>query len=189
MRRPVVFAALLTLTLAGQACSGYVELDVTFFTEMDLAREVTTDAALEVGPEGGAVEFLHRVDVDLTEDSDQLSGQVSEVVLNEVNWRIPENTMTSDLHGVSLLVAPLASLSVDDEDVVPLGTIALIPAGTTIKTTTLPTTPTGEAALKQHLTTLQFTLFIQGYVTVDDPEALPIGKSLIEVDAKGEIHR
>jgi hypothetical protein len=189
MRRRILLVTLAMVALSGQACSGYVELDVTFFTEMDLEKEVPSDAAVDIDVEGGAYEFLHRVDVDLTEDSDDLSGQVSQVVLKEVSWRVPENTMTGDLHGITLLVGPLASLTADDDSVVTLGTIPLVPAGTLIETTDLDTLPEGEAALKEHLMGMQFTLFVKGYAEIEDPEALPIGKSLIEVDARGEIHR
>ncbi len=189
MRRRLLLTAIATITLLAQACSGYVELDVTFFTEMDLEKEVPADAAVDVDAEGGAYEFVHRVDVDLTEDSGQLDGQVSQVVLNEVAWRVPENTMTGDLHGITLLVGPLASLGPDDDNIVVLGTIPLVPAGKTINTTELATLPEGEAALKDHLMKMQFTLFVRGYAEIEDPEHLPIGKSLIEVDARGEIHR
>lgn len=189
MRRKLLLILIATIALSTQACAGYVELDVTFFTEMDLEQEVSADAVAEQAAEGGAVEFLHRVDVDLSESSDQLSSQVDEVILDEVNYRVPENTMTGDLHGITLLVGPLASLSPDDERVVELGTIPQVPAGTTIETTALPMLPAGEAALKEHLMSAQFTLFVRGYAAIDNPETPPIGKSLIEVDAKGELHK
>ena len=180
----------LQLLVSLTACGGFVDLDVTFFTEMNLDKELDAATIADIPPVGGSVEFVHRVDVDLTEDADPaLTDNVDDVVLEEIAYRVPENNMTGDLRNVSMLIGPVGTLGPREPGVSTLGVVAHIPAGTVIDTTDLDTTARGEAALTEYLHEMQFTMFVKGYAQVDDPSSPPTGKCLIEVDARGTIHK
>jgi hypothetical protein len=164
-----------------------VELDLTFFTSVTLGDEITPDKAGEI-TDTGSVAFLHRIDVDLTKDRDNIPGEIGDIILHSVAWRVPENSMTTDLRDVSILVAPASSTSPDDTDAIPVGSIDLIPAFRTVASTPLTPITAGQAALQKHLTESKFTLYVVGYIEVASPDYLPEGSSTIEIDVHGEIH-
>ena len=179
-------ATIVTTALFMQSCAGYVELDLTFFTEMDLGSEVTAEKHDEVY-DTGAVAFIHRVDVDLTESNGDLASSVDDVVIQGLAWRVPENTMTADLRDISLLIAPADSESPDTAT--PIATIDRIPAGAVVETTPIATMTVGEMALEKQMKQMHFAVYIVGYIQVDDPANAPTGTSAIEIDVRGEIHR
>ena len=186
LRRLTLLAALLALSVSG--CGLYLDLDVTLFTRVELEealQETVTPEDLPAG--GGRVSVVYKTEIDLTEDiGDEVDGGGVELVLEQLHYRVPENTVTTDMHNVEIVLADAGADSpVGGES---LGFVAIIPARTTVETTPLETDLKGEQALEERLKALTFTVFVLADVDVEpEPAPMPSGEAMIEVDVQAQV--
>ena len=183
-------SALALMLLMTPGCSGYVDLDVTLFDHVDLTEQLENHTIDTLPTEGGAVEVMRRAELDLSGQlGDDLLGQVDDITIQELSYRVPENSMTTELDAITIYIGPIDALTPKDEGVVELARLNRLSPMTTIETTPLPAGSVGRAGLIYHLLQFKMTMFITATVQVRDPSQMPTGTGLIEIDVKASVHK
>lgn len=193
----IVALCLAPLFFYTSGCGGYVDLDVTIFSRLNLDTAVP-ESSYDIpedqlpGPnEALRVEFSQFTEVDLSQQiNESVTDQVDDIFLDSIRYRVPENNMAASLSEVALYIAPVGTPSAQHADAVHLGTIDFITAGTAIEDRAFPLTSEGHRAIQYYLMQTKFVIFITGTALARgvDSEDRASGDALIELDIVGSAH-
>lgn len=112
------------------------------------------------------------------------------VTIDGASYQVMDNELSTDLPMLTIYVAPVTVMSPDDPMAKDIGTIAPIPAMTTVDETMVDYTPTGKADLAATMKefTTPFNLLVGSTISLGAGDAVPSGKLTATVTVTAHAH-
>lgn len=157
-------------------CATAVQLACTMNCSGTCSAAQTCDLSLDISRSQAVDLLTEKPELKAIDDEPLIK-----VTIDSVSYEITSNTLTVDIPELTVYVAPISTVAVDefDPEIKAIGTIPAIPAGrVTEHTEQLQFTPTGRAELVNIMSAFKtpFNVLVGSSIVISRGQAMPTGK-------------